>query len=158
MQKKENELHSAWWRAEQRLSSQGRIVCFGWKRALAAGPRGHQGGRDPLAAPLGGPESQRTKAWLKNHCPVARSLSGLCERHFLCSHGGGKAEVSMRGREWGPPNRKHHAKCPAAHFAQATSYFQRQTSGRPATPLGDTQGKYLGFHVIDEENGAQKLK
>lgn len=36
-----------------------------------AEPRGR---RDPPVAPLGGSESRQTRALLKNHCPVARSL------------------------------------------------------------------------------------
>lgn len=130
MQKKENGLYSVSWRAEQRLSSLAQILCFGWKRALAAELRGCRGVRDLLVAPLGGSESRHTKALLKNHCSVARSLFDPPERHFLCSLGRGQS--STQGQSSGDHTARgivqNTQPLTSVHHFPGFRFFQRQTS------------------------------
>lgn len=131
-----------------------------WKRALAE-PRGQRGVRDPLGAPLGGPESRHTKALLKNHCPVARSFCDPPERHFLSSHGRGKAEVSLRGRAVGTTQHKESCGMPSTSLCRALPklwFLSEADLSKSCNTSGKHAGRYLSFHLIGVERGVQELK
>lgn len=147
MHKKENGLYSASWRAEQRVSSWGQILGFGWKRALAAKPRGSRGVRDPLVAPLGGSECRHAKALLKNHWSVSGSLCGPLERYFLRSRRRGTPMWERSGRllpegHSGGDHTAGRIVQNAQRFtfdstSQATGCFRGRPHVSLATPLGN---------------------
>lgn len=115
------------------------FCALGRRRALAAEPHGPRGVREPLVAHLGGPESGRTKALLKNHYPVARSLCGLPQRHALRSHGGGKAEVSPRGRALGTTQQGAACRVPSPSLGPAPPRLQVTLRDTAGSPLGNIQ-------------------
>lgn len=82
-------------------------------------------------------ESRRTKAVLKNHCPVVGSVCGPLERHSLCSHVGEEQQGSPQGdKRWGPHSWRDRGECPP-HLCTALPRLR-------VTFRGNTSGKHTG--------------